>query len=95
LNLEKMALGKMVAVVENVNAAGNADSVFEMFGQGVGMEVVALTRLSRDADTMGAFAITLQTPDNQGKESKLPLSFWDTDYATTKAKVVALETPAP
>jgi hypothetical protein len=94
-NLQKMALDKMVAIVENANVAGNSNSVFEIFGGGVGMEVLTLTRLSRDADTMGAFAITLQTPDNQGKESKLPLSFWDTDYATTKAKVVALETPAP
>jgi hypothetical protein len=95
LNLEKMALGKMVAVVENVNAAGNADSVFEMFGQGVGMEVIALTRINRDTETAGSFSVELRTSDNEGKEAKLPLSVWDTDYATTAAKIVGYETPAP
>jgi hypothetical protein len=95
LNLEKMMLGKMVGIVENVNAVGNGDSVFEIFGYGVGMEGQTLTRINRDTESGGSFQIDLMTSDNEGKEAKLPLSFWDTDYATTLAKVVALETPAP
>lgn len=91
LNLEKMALGKMVAIVENANVAGNDDSVFEVFGLGVGMEVVTLTRLSKDSETMGSFSIGLKTSDNEGKEAKLPLSFWNTNYATTLAAIEALE----
>lgn len=93
LNLEKMMLGKMVGIVENVNAAGNSDSVFELFGYGVGMEGQTLTRINRDTESGGSFQIELMTSDNEGKEAKLPLSFWDTDYPTTLAKVVALETP--
>ena len=91
VNLQKMALNKIVAIVENVNAAGNGDSVFEIFGSGVGLEVVSMTRLSRDTESMGAFSIGLKTSDNEGKESKLPLSFFNTDYATTLAAITALE----
>jgi len=93
VNLQKMALNKIVAIIENVNAAGNSDSVFEIFGGGVGLEMISLTRLSRDAETMGSFAIQLQTSDNEGKESKLPYSLWNTDYATTLAAIEALEVP--
>ena len=95
VNLVKMALCKMVAIVENQNAIGNGDSVFEVFGIGVGMETITLTRINRDTETAGSFSVGLKTSDNEGKEAKLPLSFWDTDYATTLAKIVLLETPAP
>jgi hypothetical protein len=95
LNLEKMALSKMVAIVENQNVAGNGNSVFELFGGGVGMEVETLTRINRDIETAGSFSVGLKTSDAEGKEAKMPLSFFDTDYATTLAKIVALETPAP
>ncbi len=95
LNLEKMMLSKMVGIVENVNAAGNQDSVFEMFGFGVGMEGQTLTRINRDTESGGSFQIELMTSDNEGKEAKLPLSVWSVDYATTLALITALETPVP
>jgi len=95
LNLEKMALSKMVAIVENQNVAGNANSIFEILGGGVGMEVETLTRINRDIETAGSFSLGLGTSDNEGQEAKMPLSIFDTDYATTLALIVALETPAP
>ena len=64
LNLEKMALGKLVAIVENNNAVGNGDSVFEILGAGVGMEVETLTRINRDVETAGSFSVGLETSDN-------------------------------
>ena len=94
INLEKMALSKMVAIIENQNVAGNQDSIFEVFGSGVGMEVETLTRINRDLETAGSFSVGLKTSDNEGKEAKMPLSLFDTDYATTLAKIIALETPA-
>ena len=90
LNLEKMALGKMVAIVENANVAGNQDSVFEVYGLGAGLEVVTLTRIAKDLETAGSFSVGLKTSDNEGKEAKMPVSWWDTDYNTTLAKVEAL-----
>ena len=90
LNLEKMALGKLVAVVENANATGNGDSVFEVYGLGAGLEVVSLTRIAKDLETAGSFSVGLKTSDNEGKEAKMPESWWVTDYATTLALVEAL-----
>lgn len=95
LNLEKMALSKIFCIVENQNVVGNANSVFEVFGLGVGMEVETLTRINRDIETAGSFSVGLGTSDNEGQEAKMPLSFFDTDYGTTLAKIVALETPTP
>jgi len=92
-NLQKMGLGKMVAIVENANAVGNANSVFEVFGKDVGLELITNVRINGDQDTSGGFAIQLKTSDNQGKEPKLPTSWWDTDYLTTKAKVDTLLIP--
>ena len=93
LNLEKMALGKIVAVVENKNSPGNVDSVFEVFGLGTGMEVQTMTRINRDLETAGSWSIVLSTPDNEGQEATLPISWFDTDYATTLALVDALLVP--
>ena len=94
VNLEKLALSKLTIIVENVNASGNGDSIFEVLGHGIGMEVETMTRINNDTETAGSFAIQTRTPDTGGKETQMPLSFFDTDYATTLAKVVALETPA-
>jgi len=94
-NLEAMGLGKVVAVVENNNSPGNANSVFEVYGLGVGLEIITMTRIPGDLETTGAFAISLKTSDNEGKEPKMPQSWFDTDYATTKAAVETLLVPAP
>ena len=92
-NVERMALGKMVAIVQNVNAAGNSDTVFEVFGKDVGMEVLELTRINADLETLGGFSIQLNSSDDFSKEPHLPSSFFDTDFVTTKAKVDALLIP--
>jgi len=93
-NLEAMGLEKFVAVVQNINSPGNADALFEVFGLGVGMELQSNVRINSDLETGGAFSLQLKTSDNEGKESKMPQNWFDTDFATTKAKVDALLTPA-
>ncbi len=92
-NLEQMALGKIVAVVENLDKSDNV--TFEVYGLDVGLEVMTLTRIAADLETGGSFSLNLMTPDDAGKEPKLPATWFDTDYATTKAKVEALLTPVP
>lgn len=94
-NLEEMGLKKVVGVVQNINAVGNGNSVFEVFGGGVGLELITNVRINDDQETSGGFAISIKTSDNGGKEPKLPTSWWDTDFNTTKAKVDALLVPAP
>jgi hypothetical protein len=93
-NIEKLGLSKVVAIVENVNAPGNADSVFEVFGKDAGLEMQAgEMRINADNETNGSYTISLKTSDESGKEPKLPTSWWDTDYATTRPKVDALLVP--
>ena len=92
-NLESMALGKIVAVVENLDKTDEV--TFEVFGLDVGLEVMGLSRINADVETGGSYSLNLMTPDDAGKEPKLPANWFDTDYATTKAKVEALLTPVP
>lgn len=93
-NLQKMALSKMVAIVENLKNPGNANSIFEVYGLGVGLEVITNVRIAADLETAGAFSIQLKTSDNEGKEPKMPASWFDVDYDTTKALVDAILLPA-
>lgn len=89
-NLERMALGKLFAVIENKNNVGNGNSIFEVYGLNVGMEATVITRVPADQESNGAFTINLVTPEAEGKEPKMPQTWFDTDYATTLAKVNAL-----
>lgn len=94
-NYEKMALGKMFAAIENKNSVGNGNSIFEVYGLNVGLEASTITRIPADQESGGAFTLALTTPEAEGKEPKMPQSWFDTDYPTTLAAVNALLTPAP
>ena len=95
-NLENMAVtNNLVAVVENINDVSLANSVFEVYGLGRGMEVFSLSRIPGDQESTGAFVVQLKTSDDTGKEVRMPTSWFDTDFQTTKAAVDALLTPAP
>jgi len=94
-NLESMGLAKLVAIVQNRNAVGNGNTFFEAYGLGVGMEMITNVRIPSDLETAGAFSISLKTSDNEGKEPKLPQTWFATDFNTTEALVQALLTPAP
>lgn len=89
-NLQKMALGRMVAVVENMNNAGNDDNFFEVYGADVGMDITELGRIARDMDSQGSFSVLLKTPEDEGQEPLMPATWFDTDYTTTKVLVDAL-----
>jgi len=93
-NIEAMGLGKLTAVIENKNAPGNGDSFFEVYGLGVGMEMQTGGRIAMDLETQAAFNISMKTSDNEGKETKMPQTWFDTDYTTTAAAVEALLTPS-
>lgn len=86
--LAKVHLTEIVALVET------KDSVepFVVFGLDHGMKVSEGTRDYNNADNGGTWNITLTTPSNL-KETLPPARFFDTDYATTAAKVTGLLTP--
>lgn len=85
--LENLANGSVIAVIENVNK--NGDNAFEIYGLDVGLEVKTLADDITGADNDGAYALTLGSPDNF-KEGHLPATFFDTDYATTSGNLTAL-----
>lgn len=86
--MSDLVKSKVVAVVEN------NDQTFEVYGIGTGLLVETLVRNPADTETGGAYDVTLKTDENI-KEPRLPLSWFLTDYATTKALVDALLVPAP
>lgn len=87
--LERLAKGKVVAVVEN-NWKGDAGSgAFEVYGEETGLFVQELERTLADADTQGAYNVNLRTSE-QAKESHLPASLWSASYAATKQIVDSL-----
>lgn len=92
-NLERMGLEKLFAVVENMNAAGNGNSIFEVYGLKAGLELQTNVRIPADTETGGAFSLSLLTSPNGGKEPKMPQSWFITNYTTTLAAVTALLTP--
>ena len=88
-NLERLALGSMVAITFLIPAQGNADTFFEVYGVGANLEAASITRIAKDADTQGSITLNIKTPD-ESIETKLPYSFFDTDYDTTLAKIYSL-----
>jgi len=88
--IEKFGTNRVVAIVENTYKSG--DSAFEVFGTDLGLELTTLTADPNDANSEGAYVINLQSPANF-KEPHMPATFFITDYATTKAALLALVTP--
>lgn len=81
--LEAMAGGSFVAIVENLNKAD--DNAFEVYGLDVGLQVKTLVD-DPTGDGDGSYAIGLGSPDNY-KEAHLPATFFDTSYLTSKASL--------
>jgi hypothetical protein len=78
-------------VVENLDKSD--DNTFEIYGSSVGLQVITNLRDIDSVDEGAAFQINLQTADDVTKEPLFPLTFFDTDFATTKALFDALTTP--
>jgi hypothetical protein len=89
--LEYMTNVKMVAIVENNFKGSNGEVPFEIYGLRSGLTINVLTRVVNDAETQGAYTITLSSSE-QIKEPYLPATLFDTDYATTKAFLESLFT---
>jgi hypothetical protein len=86
--------GKYVVIYENNFKGTGGNSAFEVLGAGLGLELTALTRDPNNADTQGAYDITFGSNANN-KEGALPLTFFKTSYAVSKAAIELLLTPAP
>jgi hypothetical protein len=68
-NVENLARGRFVAIVEN---KGKDENVMEVVGKGVGLEIVA-GPIRNAHENGGFFVLNLSTPDDQNEtESRLP-----------------------
>lgn len=90
--IEKMALSRMglVAVIEHLGKT--TDATFEVLGTDVGLRLLAISDDPTNVDNGGAYSLQLASP-NDFKEPHMPATFYDTDYATTKANLLALIAP--
>ena len=89
-NIEAMAVTPVFAIVQNVNDVGNKENFFEVYGFSRGLQMSIATRLPADSETAGAFTITLITEEDGAKESKMPATYFDTDFNTTLDKINAI-----
>lgn len=87
-NIEGMKNGRYVIITENVFRGTAGNSAFEVYGLNVGLEITILEKDPNNQDTQGAFDFTFGT--NKNKEPKMVRTFFDTDYATTKALIEGL-----
>ena len=87
--IEKLGKMRVMVVVTNNVATGNGSAKYELLGWDLGLEVTELTRNQSDAETKGAYVLKLAC-DETNKESKLPLTVFKTDEATTDSMIAAL-----
>jgi hypothetical protein len=81
--IEAMGKGKFIAVIENNFRGATGNAAFEIYGLDVGLELVEAETNKSDAETQGAYVLTLRTPELY-KEPHLPATFFVTSYAATK-----------
>ncbi len=80
-----------VVIVENKDKTDDGDGVFEVYGLKLGLYPSSDTRRSNDIN--GARSLELTSLADQ-EEAVSRYILFDTDYATTKALIEGLETPA-
>jgi hypothetical protein len=87
--LELLAKGQMVAIVQNKYKGTDGNAAFEVYGADAGLVCTQNIREVSSTDTGGAFDLILKS-DETAMEPHMPKSVFITDYATTKAIVEGL-----
>ena len=93
--VKELINGRFQLIAEAEDRGQSGAKAFLFFGRDSGLNATEITWNLNDA-SQGNVIITLGTKDLDSRIEDVPYNpFFDTDYATTKAKVLALETPAP
>ena len=82
--LENVARGRFVVIVENSYKGNNGECSYEIYGMNSGLIASVIDRDPSNADTQGAFDVTL-TSSELSLEAHLPATLFNTDYPTTKS----------
>ena len=86
--LEAMAGGLLVAIVEYKRKGAAGNSAYEILGREQGLVCQKLSRQANAED--GTYQIMLKTDDGPNKEGHLPAALFITSYAATAAVVAGL-----
>ena len=86
--VEKLNRGEFVVIVENNYKGDDDDVAFEVYGYTAGLRASEAGRTVNDVDSLGSYTMTLASQETQ-PEPRLPLSYLDTDYATSLAALNA------
>lgn len=87
--LEALAKGTVVAIVQNKFKGVDGESSFEVYGSGSGLVLTQNIREIQGDATQGAFDAILKS-DEKSLEPHMPNTLFNTDFATTKAIVDSL-----
>lgn len=90
--IDRMAQGKMVAIIENNFAGSDGETKFEIYGITGGLQLREMERIVADEETQGAYNLVLRSSD-RSKEPNLPASLFDTSIAVTRAFINSLVKP--
>lgn len=90
--IDRLAQGRVIAIVENNFAGSDDETKFEIYGLTSGLLLREMERIVADAETQGAYNLTLRTSDFS-KEPNLPATLFDTSIAVTRAFIQSLLKP--
>jgi uncharacterized membrane protein (DUF485 family) len=81
--------GNFVCIVQNNYTGATGNCKYELYGAGSGLKAEVLERNPNDTENLGAFKIELKTQE-YAREGKPPVTFFDTDLATTETAIAGL-----
>ncbi len=87
--MEILTKGKFVVIYENVYQGDAGEATFEIMGMDSGLVCTKLDRDPMNADTQGAYDVTLASAD-QSRENHTPATLFLTSYAVSKAIINAI-----
>ena len=87
--IEIIGKGKFVVIIENVYKGDTGEAAFEIYGLDSGLVGTVVQRDPSNADTQGAYDITLASSD-QSREQHPPATFYLTSYAATRSLIAAI-----
>lgn len=91
--VNQLTNARVVAIVENNDHGDDGDTKYEVYGWDSGLELNDLTVSTEMADGV-AYLFTLGS-GTLAQEGSLPISFFNTDEATTDTAIEALINPTP
>lgn len=89
IQLELMAKGSMVGIVNNKFKGASGNSAYEVYGTDAGLVMSQNIRDLLNQENQGAFDVIIKSAES-AMEPHMPKTFFDTSLAITKAKVDAL-----